>query len=388
MRKEELLSTFKGNNKLPVYNWFYFTEAYSKELVREIILKNPVKSKIPRLYDPFCGTGTSLLVAKEFGFESYGTDISFLMYLVSKGKCLNYNLKKIKKLFPKVLEIRNETLIIPNENKWIKKYFYSENLQQILKIKNNIDNLNEKEKYFFYVVLLKTIKIVSKARIQGADLRLRKIRKLDVSKKFTRIYNLFLKEYDKFCKKNNCEIEPEILNESCFTFYKTHERKFDYIICSPPYLNKTEYTKRFGIELAILGQETILTNHLGHIKVKQDAKKDWLYLKYFAKQLSQIKTQDYKQKDYDAHQYFKQFEIFVEQSVNHLNKNGVLAIVIAGGVIGNTIFDIFDYLQELYLLNKLYISDIKINREITANVKRTIKLGKIKEFTIVGRKIK
>jgi hypothetical protein len=387
MHKKNLWSTFRGNNDFPVYNWFYFTEAYSRGIVREIILKNPVKSKDVKLYDPFSGTGTSLLVAKEFNMQSYGTDVSYLMYLVSKGKCLNYNTEKLEKLLPKVLEIDlKEQIKLPKENEWIKKYFYAESLQCILHLKANIDNLKEKEKHFFYIVLLKTIEIVTKAKRQGADLRIRKIEKLDTLKKFQRTYELFLKELKKFYTKNNSNKEPEILNESCLTFYKTHNNKFDYIICSPPYLNKTEYTKRFGIELAILDKETIIQKHLGHIIAKENKEKDWIYLKHFSKQLDKIRKEDYKHEEYDAHEYFKQLEIFVEDSVNHLNKNGILAIVIAGGIIYNSVFDIDKYMKDLYTLNGLEILDLKINREITANRDRSVKIGTIKEFTIIGKK--
>lgn len=387
MHKKNLWSTFRGNNDFPVYNWFYFTEAYSRGIVREIILKNPVKSKDVKLYDPFCGTGTSLLVAKEFNFQAYGTDVSYLMYLVSKGKCLNYNFDKLEKLLPQVLEIENkEQIKLKKEDEWIKKYFYSESLQTILKIKDNIDSIKEKEKHFFYIVLLRVIEIVSKARKQGADLRIRKIEQIDAKKKFEKVFANFLKEYKKFSTKNPCEKEPEILNENCLTFYTTHDQLFDYIICSPPYLNKTEYTKRFGIELTILGKEGILPHHLGSLKTKQEKERNWVYLKHFKKQLELIRQEDYKHENYDAHEYFKQLEIYVEESVAHLKKNGIFANVIAGGVFYNAIFDIYDYMQDLYLTNGLEIVDIKVNREITANRDRSIKIGTIKEFTIVGKK--
>jgi len=387
MRKKELWSTFRGNNNFPVYNWFYFTEAYSRGLVREIILKNPIKSSNPVLYDPFCGTGTSLLVAKEFGYQAFGTDISYLMYLVSKAKCLNFNVNTIEKLLPMVLQMQNnEPIKIPKENEWIKKYFYSENLQNILQIKQNIDNIKEQEKHFFYIVLLATIEVVSRARKQGQDLRLRKVEQMDVIHKFQKRYNLFLKEYKKFTSKYPCKYEPEILNESCLTFYKTHEQLFDYIICSPPYLNKTEYTKRFGIELAILGKETILQEHLGHSKHSLNDKDEWVFEKHFKKELERIKEEQYKNEEYSAREYFKQLETFVNDSTKHLKKTGVLAIVIAGGVIGTTIFEIYNYMQDLYLLNGLNIVDIKTNRDITCNINRTTKLGTIKEFTIVGKK--
>ena len=287
---------------------------------------------------------------------------------------------------PSILEIKKESITLNKDYAWIKQYFYGLNLQELLKLKENIDTIKEKEKYFFYIVLLATIEVVSRARKQGQDLRMKKMEMLDTFKKFQKRYDIFLKELKKFYAKNPCKYEPEILNESCLTFYKTHEKLFDYIICSPPYLNKTEYTKRFGIELAIFGKETILQEHLGHLKFSLDDKKNWIFEKHFAKQLEKIKEDDYKNEEYSAREYFKQLETFVAESAKHLKKNGIFANVIAGGVVHNTIFEIYDYMQELYLLNGLEIVDIKTNRDITCNVNRTVKLGTIKEFTIVGKK--
>jgi len=386
-KRAKLQSTFQGNVSYPVYNWFNFTEAYSRDLVKEIVEENKVKTRAPVLYDPFCGTGTSLLFAKEKGFECYGTDVSYLMYLISKAKTTNYKKEKLEKLLEKVLEIdEKENITIPKENEWIKKFFYSDSLQTLLKLKNNIEKIKDKEKFFFYIILIKTIEIVSKAIKVGSALKQRKIARIDTLKKFKNIFNELLKDYEKFIEKNNLKVEPEILNESCLTFYKTHDKLFDYIICSPPYLNKTEYTKRFGLELAILGKETILQKHLGQInslKIKEDK---WIYKKYFEKELEEINKEDYKHENYSADEYFQQLELFVKQSALHLKKNAIIAIVIAGGTIKETIFEIYNYMQELYTQNKIEIVNIKVNREITCNLKRTQNIGKIKEFTIIGKK--
>ncbi len=395
--KKELWSTFRGNNNFPVYNWFYFTEAFSRGLVRSIILKFPVKTQNPKLktqnpklLDPFCGTGTSLLVAKEMGIESTGTDVSPLMCCIAKGKTQNYNFDKLEKLQLDVLKTDSITATVPieikPEQKWIKQYFFADNLQDILQIKKNIDKIETNEKYFFYCVLLHIVEIVSKARKQGADLRIQKKPHLDVKDKFQKTFRLYLKEYKKLQKKSS-DKEPKVINTNCLNYLeKNKKEKFDYIICSPPYLNKTEYTKRFGIELTILDKESILKEHLGSNTRKIDELNHYCYPTFFKKELHILENPQYKMPDYSIDSYFQQLETFVKESAEHLNKNGVLAIVIAGGCFRELSIDILEYMKELYKINCLNLEDINIHREIQCHRDRTTKTGRIKEFTIVGKR--
>lgn len=386
--KKELWSTFRGNNNFPVYNWFYFTEAFSRGLVRSIILKYPVKTPNPKLLDPFCGTGTSLLVAKELGIESTGTDVSPLMYIIAKGKTQNYNLDKINEQLPEILKTDSitATVDLKPEQKWIKQYFFADNLQDILQIKKNVDKIETNEKYFFYCVLLHIVEIVSKARKQGADLRIQKKPHLDVKDKFQKTFRLYLKEYKKLQKKSS-DKEPEVVNANCLDYFeKNPKEKFDYIICSPPYLNKTEYTKRFGIELTILDKESILKDHLGSNTKKIEELNHHCYSTFFKKELRLLEKPQYKMPDYSIDSYFEQLETFVKESAEHLNKTGILAIVIAGGCFRELSIDILDYMKELYKINNLYLEDVNIHREIQCHRDRTTKIGRIKEFTIVGKR--
>jgi len=44
--KPELWTTYRGNNNYPIYNWFYFTEAYSRGIVNKYIKKYNITGKI------------------------------------------------------------------------------------------------------------------------------------------------------------------------------------------------------------------------------------------------------------------------------------------------------------------------------------------------------
>jgi hypothetical protein len=141
-----------------------------------------------------------------------------------------------------------------------------------------------------------------------------------------------------------------------------------------------------GLELEFLGFKSILEEHLGTKREFENC--NWIYKKHF--QDLNIQESQYKleNKNYDLDNYFKSLETFVSFVKDHLNKEGILAIVIAGGCFSNKSIDIYDYMQELYLSNGLDIIDIKIDREIQCHGSfRTDKTGKIKEFTIIGRKL-
>jgi len=383
-KKKELWSTFRGNNDFPVYNWFYFTEAFSRGLVRNIFLKY-VQKPNAEVLDPFCGTGTTLLVSKEFGFNAIGTDVSPYMCQISRSKTNSYDSSKLAELLPKVIENAKEAQVNV-EKKWLNKFFYSDNLNDLYKLKETIQKnikLSETEKDFFIAVLIKTLEATTRSQKQGSSLRMKKIEKKDVFAIYNRVANNFIKDITKFQKKNPSESKIEINNVD-FLDFKTN-KKFDVIVTSPPYLNKTEYTRRMGIELDFLGYESILSQHLGITKEYEE--KEWVYKDFFEE--LRIYPEDYKMfnQNYSWENYFKSLEMFVEKSKDLLKEKGILAIVIAGGCFPNKPVDIYNYMQKLYRSLGLEIIDLKIDREIQCHGKeRTNKTGKIKEFTIIGRK--
>lgn len=70
---DEQSSTFVKNMALPVHRWFRYSAGFSatwvEELLREFKTNGPV-----RVFDPFAGSGTTLLAAENQGCESYGID--------------------------------------------------------------------------------------------------------------------------------------------------------------------------------------------------------------------------------------------------------------------------------------------------------------------------
>ncbi|MDD4983783.1 MAG: DNA methyltransferase [Candidatus ainarchaeum sp.] len=378
--KPELWTTYRGNNTYPIYNWFYFTEAYSRGIVNKYIKKYEIKGKV---LDPFCGTGTTLLVAKENGLKATGYDLSKLMALVSKAKTQEYDIEKLESQVVEFfgLEKKKQEVKVPD---WIKQYFHKEVLDSLLELKERINTYNTEYKEFFLLVLMRTLDTVSKAKKVGKSLQKRVVPIFNVYAVYEKLAKAMIKDLKRAERKKLFSGAAEVYNNSMYEI--PENKKYDLIITSPPYLNKTEYTKRFGIELWFLGEETYLQG-LGNEKEQKQNKECLFYTTYFADILDKIRDgSEHKMVNYSVDNYFSGLEAFFKKSYSLLNKGGLLVVVIAGGCFKNYAVDIYDYVCKLSDNLGFKFVESEVNRELICHKNRTQKIGKVKEFTIVLKK--
>jgi len=110
----EDLVTFAENKTTPVYNWFYYKEGFSRTLVWNLLkeLNIPCRSLV---FDPFCGTGTTLLAAKQAGYPAIGYDILPLGVFVSNTKLQEgYDLDMLSQEIHRITSLKFGTA----ETKW------------------------------------------------------------------------------------------------------------------------------------------------------------------------------------------------------------------------------------------------------------------------------
>ncbi len=100
--------TYKGNLKHTRYGWLRLTPAYSVHLVSGLL--DTHQEKHPVVLDPFCGTGTTVLVCAERGIESYTTDINPFLVWLTRAKTCSYETKEIL-TFEKVSNQVVETML-------------------------------------------------------------------------------------------------------------------------------------------------------------------------------------------------------------------------------------------------------------------------------------
>jgi hypothetical protein len=80
--------THKFNTNTGRHGWLRLTPAYSLKIVEELII-NHVDAQ--RIFDPFCGTGTTALSAAYHGHEGVTTDINPFLVWLAKTKTAQYS---------------------------------------------------------------------------------------------------------------------------------------------------------------------------------------------------------------------------------------------------------------------------------------------------------
>ena len=85
--------THKYNTKTGRHGWLRLTPAYSLKIVEELVTNH---DGARRVFDPFCGTGTTALSAAYHGHEGVTTDINPFLIWFAQAKMARYSPAEIK----------------------------------------------------------------------------------------------------------------------------------------------------------------------------------------------------------------------------------------------------------------------------------------------------
>src|SRR5690348_6729320 len=82
-------STFSDNMRLPLHRWFRFSAGFSgawaEQTIREAASRGPT-----RVFDPFAGSGTTLLAAQDVGVPSIGVEAHPFVHRVARAKLMRH----------------------------------------------------------------------------------------------------------------------------------------------------------------------------------------------------------------------------------------------------------------------------------------------------------
>lgn len=272
--------SFQANKEEPVYRWFKYKEGFSSKLVKYFLTE--YSSKPGRLLDPFAGVGTTLFAGQELGWRSYGIELLPVGTFVMKTRqALNevdtQSLKSaVNDIWADLARINHSDCRINHIS--ITKDAFPEDTEDYLnrylgycsKIKD--DRVQTILRFAAFAVLEE----ISYTRKDGQYLRwdYRTKRQL-TGKPFDKGRILTFQEAVKnklseiihdlsprkaislFEQFDNNETEKHpftIIEGSCLEeLPKLEDSFFDFIITSPPYCNRYDYTRTYALELVYLG---------------------------------------------------------------------------------------------------------------------------------------
>lgn len=358
------LLTFIPNKNVPIHNWFWFKEGFSRELVALIIKEFNLRQECWVL-DPFCGSGTTLLTAKELGINSYGIDSSPLATFVTKVKVSDYDVGLIKRYASLLTSLKFKKASVIKVSPLVKKAFSKHNLEDIIFLREQILNIPEdRERMFFMLALMNAAMKSSYAYKDGAVIKIVKKDVPPVKEMFKRIVKKMVSDILSV-KYKGAETIVKLGDARHLDFLE--DETFDAIITSPPYLNKIEYTKVYEIEYSLFfpsSKVDPMRSYIGlNIKKSYDILPDL--------DLPPI-----------ARAYFYDMFKALKEMYRVLRRLGKLAMVVAGGVFPDRIVESDTILAKIAKEIGFNVDKIVIGNKRVATIKRTIKIGEARESIV------
>jgi len=263
--KKELAKcvTFQLSKNTPIHRWFQYTQGFSPQIVEFYL--NEWKAKPGEiLLDPFVGCGTSLIVAQRKGLNSFGWDLSPLAVFLAGVKTAKVDFQRVSLLLEQfrafVCSNSNSEfeILVPEKMKvHFQKVFPAPILNQIACFQHWYKAQEENnELRFLLCAAMSSLEEVSYIRKHGSHYRFMNTDNAGVQRKlcfeelnfyesFSKRVSIQMQDYSAFACTNPSQL---ILADA--RFHKLTEGVHaDWVITSPPYLNRNNYIAQSKTEM-------------------------------------------------------------------------------------------------------------------------------------------
>ncbi len=258
--------TFKDSLRAPVHNWFRYPAGFSYKLVRSLITRHGI---VPGqwLYDPFSGTGTTLIVAKQHGIHACGVEAHAFVHWVAQVKLFwEFDRAQLPEIIKGLLErasraLHDETEALTLDSifpELVYKCFHSDDLRALYVLRQfiltQIDDSHIRD--LLKLALTDTLRSAAAA---GTGWPYIAPRKNTGDKPPKGAFTLFTATVWRMVRDvlaiQHPAFSPQILNllGDSRSSQPIENGQIDLAITSPPYLNNYDYADRTRLETYFWG---------------------------------------------------------------------------------------------------------------------------------------
>jgi SAM-dependent methyltransferase len=236
----------------PVHRWYYFPHSFTNDLVDALIDEWGLDES-DHILDLFCGAGTTLVAAKKRGISATGYDLSPLAVLVSRVKTSNYQAARLRSKWQELYDAIDPASWNGASKAYpvlVREALPGKLLGAFDAIARSIEALgcSDAERRFFQLALLQTLPQFSRAVATGGWLSWTSNRR-----RTSGILSTLHQQTEQMLR----DVEQHTLPRRNGYHAAIGDARnlpdenaaYSAVITSPPYPNRHDYTRVFGVEL-------------------------------------------------------------------------------------------------------------------------------------------
>lgn len=247
-------STFLPNMGLPVHRWFRYSAGFSADWVESVI---KTTSGSVRVFDPFVGSGTTLLAADAAGVESWGLEAHPFVFRIARTKLTwrsdpELYLQKIQELRCAARHVSADISVYPS---LIRRCYDDEALQRLDVLRRAYEKIRDGSPaselvWLTIVAILRKVSTAGTAQWQYILPKKAKRSPVDVSVAFEVFARMV---YQDMCLNTSTYRPSANLRLGDARTCEGVPRGFaNLVITSPPYPNNYDYADATRLEMSFM----------------------------------------------------------------------------------------------------------------------------------------
>ena len=227
---------------------------FNPQTPRSLILANFNKGSV--VMDPFMGSGTTLIEARDLGYKAFGVELNPFAFLLAKAKKIYGEMPSFGKIIWKP-NLMNRPFYDKETKNYLIKWFPSDQFRQLEYIQNHLLQLNTNQRVIAQVVLSNLLRDHSLQ--DPRDLR---IRRRAVVPKGAGLLESFKSKFEELSQKHSEWIKefglkksPEVrlFNFDSRDLSSIQKIKINGTVSSPPYATALPYVDTYRLSMIALG---------------------------------------------------------------------------------------------------------------------------------------
>jgi len=225
---------------------------FNPQMPRTLLIQNFTEDDT--ILDPFMGSGTTVIEARDLNMQAYGVELNPFAFSVSSSKLLFEELDELPQFTLEKGTIKAEDYHPAAE--YLKKWFTEHQLDELIKLLSSIDGHGGAAKPIMRVVLSDQIR--NNSLQDPRDLRIRRLKEVpsnsNLISDFTTRYDHLRNVHERWLLLNGKKtMSARIFNGDSTRLYEYIDKSISGTVCSPPYFSALPYIDTYRLSMVALG---------------------------------------------------------------------------------------------------------------------------------------